>query len=228
MLSVPGIVPAPSLRGGKASIYEGGFRVPFIVRWPGVVEAGSTSDQLICLTDVLATIAEAIGVDLPEGTAEDSISFLSALTPRLAAPEGKPRQTVVLNSMDGIFAIRAPRWKLIAETDVPEMGARAPIVAQENRNQLHNLEADPAETNNLWEKNPEMAARLSRALEAARKPKQGRTSSTREPGRPWWHDMFSLAFDGHGNFVAPHLDDLNAHRRQPRGRPGFTACGTRT
>ena len=65
------------------------------------------------------------------------------------------------NSMDGIFAIRAPRWKLIAETNVPERGPRVAIVERENHNQLYNLEADPGETNNLWAEQPEMAARFN-------------------------------------------------------------------
>ena len=198
------------LRGGKASIYEGGFRVPFIVRWPGVVDAGSSSDQLICLTDVLATIAEAIGMELPAGAAEDSISFLSTLAPRLAKPDARPRQTVVLHSMDGIFAIRAPRWKLIAETDVPERATRAVIIARENRNQLFDLHADPTEANDVWKKNPEMVDRLSGALDAARNSKGTSISFDKQEKSSWWHKMFSLAFDGHGNFVAPHLDTLNA------------------
>ena len=64
------------LRGGKHSEWEGGFREPFIVRWPGTIPAGTVSDQVICLTDVLATLASILHVPLPEGNAEDSFDVL--------------------------------------------------------------------------------------------------------------------------------------------------------
>jgi arylsulfatase A len=61
-------------RGGKHSEYEGGFREPFLVRWPGKVPAGTVSDQVICLTDILATLAGMLDVPLPNGNAEDSFN----------------------------------------------------------------------------------------------------------------------------------------------------------
>ena len=87
---------------------------------------------------------------------------------------------------------------------------KPPTVARESRSQLHDLHADPAETTKLRSRTPEVVARLARALGATRKAKQDRASLARVPKSPWWHSVFSVAFDGHGNFVAPHLDTLNA------------------
>src|SRR5204863_7562048 len=69
-----------ALRGGKHDIWEGGFREPFLVRWPGKVPAGTVSDQVICLTDVLATLATVLNVSIPAGQAEDSLDVLHAWT----------------------------------------------------------------------------------------------------------------------------------------------------
>ena len=74
------------LRGGKHSEWEGGFREPFIVRWPGTVPAGTVSDQVICLTDVLATLASILHVPLPEGNAEDSFDVLRIYRGKAGAP----------------------------------------------------------------------------------------------------------------------------------------------
>ncbi len=72
-----GHLPSGPYRGHKGDIWEGGHRVPFIVRWPGRIAPGSSSDQLVCLTDIFATCAEAISGDsLPAYVAEDSFSFL--------------------------------------------------------------------------------------------------------------------------------------------------------
>ena len=63
-------------RGNKADVYEGGHRVPFLVRWPGKVKPGSTSKALACHTDLFATCADAIGAKVPDTAAEDSVSLL--------------------------------------------------------------------------------------------------------------------------------------------------------
>ena len=66
-------------RGYKADAYEGGHRVPFIVRWPGKVEAGTRSDELVSLVDITATVAEVVGYELPVDAAEDSVSLLPVM-----------------------------------------------------------------------------------------------------------------------------------------------------
>ena len=102
--------PNGALRGNKADIYEGGHRVPFIVRWPGKVKAGSAFDQTICTADIFATIADINGKlpRLPAETAEDSFSFLPALTGQSKAT----RPSTIHHSINGSFAIRKGKWKL--------------------------------------------------------------------------------------------------------------------
>src|SRR5205814_10169750 len=66
-------------RGAKADVFEGGHRIPLVVRWPGKVKPGTKSDALACLTDVMATCADAVGAKLPDDSGEDSVSLLPAL-----------------------------------------------------------------------------------------------------------------------------------------------------
>lgn len=154
------------MRGSKADIWEGGHRVPFIVRWPGEVKAGSQSDQLICLVDFIATLSELTGKGLPENSAEDSVSFLPALS---GEPIVSTRKGVVHHTYSGHFGYRMGRWKLCLAygsggwTEPKENPAKkqgAPIA------QLYDLEADPAETTNLYESHPEVAERLLKQLES--------------------------------------------------------------
>jgi len=104
-----GHFPSGDLRGSKADIWDGGHRVPFIVYWPKVVKAGTSTDKLVCLTDVMATVAEMTGFKLPPNAAEDSISFLPALK-----DAGKhARTSVIHHSVSGYFAIRQGKYKLL-------------------------------------------------------------------------------------------------------------------
>jgi len=104
-----GHFPSADLRGSKADIWDGGHRVPFMALWPSIIKAGSSSDKLVCLTDVMATVAEIVGFKLPPDAAEDSLSFLPAL-------EGKgehARTSVIHHSISGHFALRQDNYKLI-------------------------------------------------------------------------------------------------------------------
>jgi arylsulfatase A len=147
-------------RAAKASIYEGGHRVPLIVRWPGRVRPGTTSSQLVCLTDFLATFAELCGERLPRGAGEDSVSFLAALEGRAA---GTGRKAIVHHSNVGHFAVREGPWKLI----LPEMPPKVEpnFKPEVHAEELYNLEADPSETKDLRAKQPEIAARLRTLLD---------------------------------------------------------------
>ena len=149
-------------RGSKADIWEGGHRVPFLVRWPAVVAAGTRSAEPIVLTDIMATVAEALGVDLAEGCAEDSVSLLPALKGEgLDAPL---HELIVNHSSRGKFAVRLGNWKLCfcggsggwtaPTTDAAVKKAGLPDL------QLFDLATDPGEQTNLLQSRPQKAAEL--------------------------------------------------------------------
>ena len=152
-------------RGQKADVWEGGHRVPFVVRWPGKIKPGTTCDQTTCHTDFLATCAELVGAELPRNAGEDSFSMLPAY---LGTDRGKAiRTATVHHSLSGVFCIRQGDWKLIAglgsggftnpKTIKPKPG--------EAFGQLYNLADDPAESNNLYLERPQIVARLTTLLE---------------------------------------------------------------
>lgn len=156
-----------TLRGGKHSIYEGGFRVPFIVRWPGHVPAGTRSDTMLCLNDTLATCADILGEKLPANAGEDSFDALAAWK---GDDKAHVRDSVVLDSANGIFAIRDGDWKLIERNETLLGENNRPMKQNpENQNQLFNLVADPSETKNLWAEKPDIVKRLSEQLATVKK-----------------------------------------------------------
>ncbi|MFZ9978795.1 MAG: sulfatase family protein [Opitutales bacterium] len=154
-----------AVRGGKHDVWEGGFKVPFIARWPGKVPAGSTAPQMVSVVDILATTAEIVGAPLPakEAGAEDSRSFLPALIP--GAAEAKGREDMIVHSADGVFALRKGRWKWIEGAPVDEIadGARKARRTQ-HRSQLYDLVADPAETKDVSAEHPGVVAELKDLL----------------------------------------------------------------
>ncbi|CAN0358446.1 unnamed protein product, partial [Ectocarpus sp. 4 AP-2014] len=97
---------------GKGSPHEGGHRVPFIARWPGRIEAGSSSTQTFCMTDMMATAAELVGAQLPDETAEDSFSLLPVLLGEADAND-RPPLLVQGDGKDNAIAICSGQWKLI-------------------------------------------------------------------------------------------------------------------
>ena len=162
-LEAQGHYSSAHFRGAKADIWDGGHRVPFIVRWPAAIQAGTTSDQLICLTDFFATVADLTGEAMPTDGGEDSVSFLPAF---FGEPVATQRKGIIHHSVSGRFAYRNDRWKLVLArasggwSDPREGDARDAPEAQ-----LYDMEADPSETTNLYETRPEVAARLLRELE---------------------------------------------------------------
>ncbi|MEW4489809.1 arylsulfatase [Thalassoglobus sp. JC818] len=157
-------------RGMKRDNWEGGHRVPLIVRWPGVVKAGAVSDQLVCLTDIMATCADLMGVPLPDEAAEDSVSFLAALK---GEDSGAARDFVLHQTISLALAIRKGPWKFLdhkgsggnrydskqlQQYALPESAPAAP-------GQLYHLEDDPGETQNLYYEQPEIVAELQALLE---------------------------------------------------------------
>lgn len=152
------------LKGGKHTVWEGGFKVPFVVRWPGKVQAGSACAQMISLADVLATTAAIAGDALPapDAGAEDSVSFLPAL---LGGSAPQARASLIVHSADGVFAIRKGPWKWIEGEPVDEItpGARK-TRAEEHKPQLYNTAEDPGETRDVSAAHPEVVAELKALL----------------------------------------------------------------
>lgn len=184
--------PSYHFRGHKADIFEGGHRVPFLARWPGYIKAGTANHQVICLTDLLATLADITGSVADPKTGVDSYSLLPAF---LGKNKQAIREATVHHSVNGSFAIRKGPWKLILcpgsggwsdpKPGSPETESLPPY-------QLYNLDKDPEETENLVEEEPEVVAELSGLLRTYIKngrstpgPAQENTAAENWPGLTW-------------------------------------------
>lgn len=143
-------------RGGKYQIYEGGTRVPFIIRWPARIKP-ATSEALVSQIDLLASFAELLGDDLADDEGIDSRSTLDAFV----GEEEQGQEFLVQESFG--LAIRKGNWKYIEPSSPKWWMNRDPIPES-----LYNLADDPSEQNNLIAKYPELAAELKAALEKLR------------------------------------------------------------
>ncbi len=160
------------LRGGKHTEYEGGFREPFIVRWPGQVPANTVSDQVIALPDVLATVAAILHAPLAKGAGEDSFNVLRAFTE--ATPGAPVREHFIMQAADGTYALRLGDWRLIERVGAPKFEQRPTtktakkVHAGPKHDELFNLTDDPAETKDLSATHADHVAKMKRLLAAAR------------------------------------------------------------
>ena len=158
------------LRGVKRDIWEGGHRVPFVIRWPGVVPAGNVNDGLISQIDLFATIASITGSEIPAGSAEDSFNQLAFIR----GESKSARDTVVHNTNANDYALRHGDWVLIAA----KTGAvsKVPVWFDETSGytmntlpgELYNLRDDLGQKNNLYGQNPERVKELGALLEQLR------------------------------------------------------------
>jgi arylsulfatase A-like enzyme len=173
-LAAMGHHPSYHFRGHKADIYEGGHRIPLLVRWPDGIKPGSACDETVCLVDLMATLAEILGIDLAYDSAEDSVSSLPAWSGReLSTPL---REATVHSSVNGSFSIRKGKWKLemcsgsggwsYPKPDDEPVGS-PPI-------QLYDLEADISERRNVVEHRPDIVGELRELL--TRYVKNGRST----------------------------------------------------
>lgn len=152
-------------RGYKTHIWEGGHRIPFIARWPGRIEAGTQSSEPICLVDLMATLCSITGAAMTPEAGPDSYDITPALfNKNLKKPI---REALVYHSENGTFAIRQGEWKLILdnETSGGWMSPSGEPPRTGMPGQLYNLALDPYEENNLWDKHPDIVARLATLLE---------------------------------------------------------------
>ena len=151
-------------KGGKRDIYEGGHRVPFLMRWPSVIKAGRKIDIPVCQTDYLATIAEIIQAEIGDDVGEDSYSLYAALKDEDF--DKKIRGAVVHHSAQGYLAIRDRQWKLNMLRG--SGGSLKPKLITpkdgEALYELYNINKDPSETTNLYFEHPEIVKKLSQQL----------------------------------------------------------------
>ena len=172
--SFMGLIPVPNhvdhrpnstWRDGKKSIYEGGHRVPLLMQWPKGIEAGSTVDATVSLTDMYATLADIVGEEHEPGVATDSVSLVPLLSGD-AATRGVP---VIHHSNGGMFAIRDGRWKLVfgdgngGDDSSLYLPSSDPPFSQPER--LYDLEQNPTEWRNVIKARPEVVARMTALME---------------------------------------------------------------
>ncbi len=155
------------LRGAKRDTWEGGHRVPFIASWPARIKPGSTSAEVICHVDMMATAAQIVGAKLPADAGQDSVSFLPAL---LGEKRDTPlREATVHHGGNGNLAIRKGNWVFI---DAKTGGSEPAWFKQERGyethkfpGELYDLSQDPAERKNLYAEHPEIGKELKMLLE---------------------------------------------------------------
>jgi len=160
------------LRGLKRDIYEGGHRVPTIVKWPGMTEPGSETHALFSQVDLIATFASYLGFTLPENSAEDSHDFLPYLKKE---SREAPRGTMVHNTYKNQYAIRDGDWLLV---DAKSGTDRQPPAAWRKKHKvpayddqavgLYNLREDPGQRNNLAKQHPDKVTALQALLKEIR------------------------------------------------------------
>lgn len=157
---------AGTWRGRKGDVWEAGHRIPCIVKWPKRIAAGSVSNEMLSLTDFMATIAAITGQQLPDNSAEDSFNMLPALEQRNKAPI---RESIIQESGKGTRTIREGSWKL--ELGLGSGGFSEPIevtpLPDGPKGQLYDLDADPGERTNLWSARPDIVDRLMTKLKQA-------------------------------------------------------------
>ncbi|MDB6025887.1 MAG: hypothetical protein JWM68_2110 [Verrucomicrobiales bacterium] len=162
-----------SLRGGKHDIWEGGFREPYMVRWPGKVPAGTVCTDVVSISDTLATLASILHTKVASGNGEDSFDVSSSWF-----GTGKPtREFIILQDASANYAIRNGPWKLIERENPPVFklrGAkgerRMAKAAKEStaKDELFNLETDPSEKKDVAAQHPEIVKELRALLSKTR------------------------------------------------------------
>ena len=186
--------PSYIYRGHKWHIWDGGHRVPFFVRWPGRVTAGSRCEQLVCLGDFMRTCADVLGERLGDNTAEDSVSILPLMMGKVDTPV---RESIIHHDWGGQFAIRRGKWKLV----LADGGC------------LYDMDADPSETNNLFYEKRDLAEKLH--AELVESVENGRST----PGAPQKNDTpvklgfsFPVSLDHTGDFDMVLNTEVKRHK----------------
>ncbi|WP_430815093.1 sulfatase family protein [Carboxylicivirga sp. RSCT41] len=167
---------------GKGQPEEGGHRVPYIVRWPGQIEAGTVNNTTISLGDHFATFAELTGYELKPEDAIDSWNILPIIKGEQPTENYSQRVFFHFNNNPRVDAVRMGQWKMIPacyyKEKKPNKGRKGKLSPEEKKKmrtfvpgQLYDLSQDPGELNNLWEQHPEIVERLSIELKKYKKRK---------------------------------------------------------
>lgn len=177
-------------RGLKGTTWEGGHRVAFVARWPKVVAPASISNDPICHTDLIATCAELVGVELPDNVGEDSVSFLPALMGK--SIPGANERMIVHHSDKGIFAVRRSQWTLLLDNEggSHRQDPKDKPVINPADELLFDIRNDVAESTNLSARHPEVVEVLKAQLTALIE--QGRSTPgdvQKNDGEAWWPEL---------------------------------------
>ena len=159
-------------RGLKRDVWEGGHHVPFIIKWPALIEEGSVSDEVISQVDIMATIAEIIGINLPKNAAPDSHSILAAL--KGEKHQSPIREAIVHNTYEDTWGIRKGEWLYInshsgGHREMPEFFKELRGYTDfHTEGLLFNMKEDPEQRVNLYEKHPDKITELEMLLKEYR------------------------------------------------------------
>jgi len=161
-------------RGMKRDNWEGGHRVPLLVRWPDAIEPGTVANQTVCLTDIMATCAELVDYDLPNDSAEDSVSLVPVL---LDGKKEEVRDYTLHQTMSLALAIRKGKWKYLDHRGSGgnryDQGRLSPFALPDTApgapGQLYDLDKDPGETRNLYFEFPAVVTELKGLLEDSKR-----------------------------------------------------------
>ena len=156
-------------RGLKRDVWEGGHHVPFIVKWPGNIEAGAVSTELISQIDIMATLAAATNVNMPEDAAPDSYNILPLWT---GVQMQKPiREVLVHNTHKGQWGIRKGKWLFINKpsgevSKMPDSFKQLRNYTDfETRGILFDMEKDPEQRENLYMQYPRVVEEMANLLD---------------------------------------------------------------
>ncbi len=183
-LQEKGHYPSYIYRGHKADLFDGGHRIPCVVRWPAKIKP-HTVNQTVCLTDFFATFATIADYQLKDSEGEDSYNILPLL---LNEKEGDViREATVHHSINGDFTIRKGEWKLLLSPSsggwsFPKPGTDDEVIETLPLVQLYNMKTDPAEKNNVYAEHPEVVKELKDLM--IKYVKEGRST----PGAPQKND----------------------------------------
>jgi arylsulfatase A-like enzyme len=184
VLLAKGHNPSYIYRGAKGSYYEGGHRVPFLVKWPKKIKPNTVCDQTICTTDFMATCAEIVGYSLKDNEAEDSYSMM----PLFDQKPGYQREATIHHSKEGFFTIRKGDWKLIVSPNsgINAAGRPEKLDTPLPEYLLYNLKTDIGEKENVAEKYPDKVDELKQLL--IKQINDGRCT----PGKPQKNDSINF------------------------------------